>query len=147
MIRPSNARSQWRDVSTYEAETGLSLTVLFTTVAATLEALREAAQLAFQLGAQIRILAAQAVPYPLPLEKPPIDPDFRMRQFYTVCEQESIDTVIDIRLCRDALPCIHQALPPNSLVMIGTSSGMRARWRERRMIRSLRRAGHHVVTV
>ncbi len=48
----------------------LSVTVVFTTVPATLIALQRGGELAQQLGARIRILVPQVVPYPLPIDRP-----------------------------------------------------------------------------
>jgi hypothetical protein len=122
----------------------LPLTVVYTTVDSTLVALRYVAELAAQLGAQIRILMIQAVPYSLPIDRPQVDPDFRVRQFLTRSESASIDTQIDVRLCRDFSTCLLEALPPPSLVLIGAH---RRFWfaRESGWGKTLKRAGHHVI--
>ncbi len=78
----------------------LAVTVVFTTVAATLEALREAGRTRAQLRARIRILVPSVVPYPLDLDRPRVDPLFRLRHFRTLCDQHSVETV---RRC-SALP-------------------------------------------
>jgi hypothetical protein len=128
------------------SELGLSLTVAYTTVEATLAALRYAGELAIQLEAQIRILMIQAVPYSLPIDRPQVDPAFRIRQFLTRSEKESIETRIDVWLCRDVGKCLLQALQPQSLILIGIH---RRLWftREKRWGRTLKRAGHHVIFV
>ena len=125
----------------------LHITVLFTTVPDTLAALRRAVSLAAELDAAIRILVAEAVPYPLPLDAPRVNPAFRLRQFHALWQDEQIETQIDIRLCRDTRECIHNALPPHSLVLIGKRKSWRPFTREKRLIRSLKRAGHDVVSV
>lgn len=125
---------------------GLPLTVVYTTVEATLAALRCAAQLAVQLEARIRILVIQTVPYPLPLDRPQVDPAFRIRQFRTRSENEPIETHIDVLLCRDADNCLLQALEPQSLVLIGSRRRFRFT-REKQWGKKLRSAGHHVVFV
>ena len=120
---------------------------MFTTVAGTLDALRKAAQFAQQLEARIHILVPYVVPYPLPLDKPRVDPFFRLRQFRTVCDEGPIKTYIDIRLCRDAKECNQNALLPHSLLVIG---GAQSWWPfsfEKRLARALTGAGHHVVLV
>ena len=124
-----------------------SVTVLFTTIPDTLHALRRAAQLAHQLGAGIQILVPYVVPYPLPLDKPRVHPEFRFRQFRTICEQERIATQLDIQLCRDARKCFHDALLPHSLIVIG---GKKSWWPlacKNRVARELTRAGHEVIFV
>ena len=70
-------------LSGYEARTvppALAITVLYTAVRPTLCALRHAASLARDLGAAIRILNVRAVPYPLPLDKPPADREVLARK-------------------------------------------------------------------
>ncbi|MBV9035503.1 MAG: universal stress protein [Acidobacteriaceae bacterium] len=124
----------------------LPLTVVYTTIESTLAALRYAAELASQLEAQIRILMIQTVPYSLPIDRPQVHPDFRVRQFLTRSANEPIETRIDIRLCRDASTCLLEALQPQSLVLIGTH---RRFWfaREKGWGKILKRAGHHVIFV
>ena len=133
--------------STGDHSNALSLTVLFTTVPGTLNALRKAAQLAYELQAGIRILVPHVVPYPLALNEPRVNPEFRLRHFRALCEQERIDTRLDVRLCRDARECIHAVLFPHSLVVIG---GRQRQWPlsyEKRLVRSLTKAGHEVISV
>jgi hypothetical protein len=125
----------------------LALTVLFTNVHETLAALHEAARFAHQLGARIRILAPLVVPYPLPLDKPRVDPQFRLRQFRTLCEQEPIETWIDAPLCRDALQVIQESLEPHSLVLIGGNEGWNPFGFRRRLVTDLRKAGHQPIFV
>jgi hypothetical protein len=125
----------------------LSLTVLFTTVPGTLAALRKAARLAHQLGARIQILVACVVPYPLPIDKPGVDPEFRLRKFRTFCEQESIETRIDVRLCRDARQCIHASVRPHSLILMGGRQSWWPLTSEKCLARSLKSVGYHVVFV
>lgn len=123
----------------------LPLTVLFTTVGGTLSALREAAILARHLGAQIRILVPYVVPYPLPLDRPRVSPEFRLRYFRTRCSDEAIETRIDVRLCRDVRQCLQQSLYPQTLIVVG---GVQSWWPftfEKRLMRHLSRAGHHVI--
>ena len=130
-----------------ECPHALSLTVLFTTVSGTLSVLQMAAHWAHQLGACIRVLVAQVVPYPLPIDKPRVDPEFRLRHFRAFCEQAPVETSIEIRLCRDARQCIQEALLPRSLIVIGNR---RSRWPwtyEKRLGQNLQKAGHQVVLV
>jgi hypothetical protein len=127
-------------------EHGLSITVVFTTVAATLMALEQGGQLAQQLGARTRILVPHVVPYPLPIDRPPVDPEFRLRRFRTLSVEGAIETQIEVRLCRDSDQTVMQGLPPRSVVLIGG----RKRWRptrERRLAKRLALAGHHVIFV
>src|SRR3954470_21623220 len=125
----------------------LSVTVVFTTVVATLEALREAGRLASHLGAPVRVLVPCVVPYPLDLTRPRVDPLFRLRHFRTVCDRHSVETSLDVRLCRDKLRCILDALAPRSLVLVG---GYRSFWPwtcENLLTQELRDKGHDVIFV
>src|SRR5215831_10097659 len=55
-----------------ERDPSLHISVLFTSVEATLAALKRAGELAHSLGVRLTLLAPQMVPYPLPLESPPV---------------------------------------------------------------------------
>ncbi len=125
-------------------ENSLAVAVIFTTVAATIAALRQAGALASRLGARITLLAPQIVPYPLPLASPPVLLDFNERRFQLIAEESPVETDVHIYLCRDPLEALRGALPPRSLVVLG---GRRRWWptREKRLARQLRRAGHEVV--
>src|ERR1019366_5496440 len=59
-----------------ERDNKLNIAVLFTSVESTLAALKEAATLANQLSARIRLIVPQIVPYPLSLETPPVQLEF-----------------------------------------------------------------------
>ncbi|MFL6446598.1 MAG: hypothetical protein ACJ746_02765 [Bryobacteraceae bacterium] len=129
------------------APSPLLLTVLFTTVPATFSALREAAKLANELGGRVRVLVSFVVPYPLDLDRPRVDPLFRLRHFRAVCDEHSAETFIDVRLCRDKRRCIHDALPPHSLVLIGVRAKFWPFGSEKVLAKDLRNAGHEVLLV
>jgi hypothetical protein len=122
----------------------LEVVVLHTTIPATLCALRTAAGLADGLGARIRLLVPQLVPFALPLDSPPIARDFLERRFRTVASDVEVETHVDIRLCRDQWTVLQSALRPHSLVVLG---GRGSWWpsAEKRLAQRLRRAGHQVV--
>jgi hypothetical protein len=124
----------------------LQVTVVSTAIPATLAALRRAGELAHELGAHIRIVVPQVVPYPLPLDRPPVAPDFTARHFRTLCFDGAVETTIEVRLCRDAFDAVAQDLAPESLVIIG---GQKRWWftEEHRLARKLTLAGHHVLVV
>ena len=125
----------------------LALTVIFTTTVGTLQALRHAARFAQELGASIRILVPHIVPYPLPLSKPQVDPEFGLRHFLTCSEQARIETRIDIRLCRDTQQCIHAILPANSVVLIQARHSYWPWTYEKCLAKALKRSGHQVLVV
>jgi len=121
----------------------LSVNVLFTTVPVTLEVLREAGRLAVQRGLHIRVLVPSVVPYPLDLDRPRVDPLFRLRHFRTLWHEQSVETSVEVLLCRDRLGCIRDALAPHSLILMGARS--RPWPSDRRLINALRKDGHDVM--
>jgi hypothetical protein len=125
----------------------LEVAVVFTSVEATLAALRHAGGLAHRLAGRITLLVPQIVPYPLPLESPPVLIDWNERRFRTIAETSPVDTTVRLYLCRDRDETLQNALERRSLVVVG---GPRRWWRftsERRLARRLRRAGHEVVFI
>jgi hypothetical protein len=126
------------------AEAALDIAVVFTTVKATLAALKRAGALATDLSARITLVVPQVVPYPLPLGNPPVPLSFNERLFRVIAGQSSIETSVRLYLCRDSLDTVLAILPPRSLVVVGA----RSRWwlsTDKRLARSLRRAGHQVI--
>ena len=127
-----------------EAGQRLNIAVVFTSVEATLAALKEAGALASSLGARITLLVPQVVPYPLALETPPVLIEFNERRFRLIASQSPVETTVQIYLCRDGMETLTNVLSPGSIVVIGAQK----RWwptREKKMARQLRRVGHEVV--
>jgi hypothetical protein len=127
-----------------ETDSKLNISVVFTSVDATLAALKEAANLASSLGGRITLLVPQIVPYPLPLSSPPVMPDFSERRLRVIAGRCRVETRVSIFLCRDPLETLKSVLKPHSLVLIGS----RKRWWptvEKRLASQLRHAGHEVV--
>jgi len=112
----------------------LEVVVLHTTIPETLAALKTAARLADGLAARIRLLVIQVVPYPLPLDRPPVALPFTQRRFHTMAEGVAIETHVDIHLVRDRDLALASLLEPYSTVVTG---GKR--------LKSLERAGHEVI--
>ena len=127
----------------------LEVNVIFTDPQATVAALKTAGSLARDLGACIRLRAAIAVPYTLPLDKPPVSVPFIERLLSDlVCRLDRTPsspafTCICVGI-RSKLFC--RVLRPNSLVVIG---GRKHWWptAESRMAKALRSKGHRVVFV
>jgi hypothetical protein len=127
----------------------LEVNVIFTDPHATAAALKTAGSLARDLGASIRVRATIAVPYALPLDKPPVSVRFTERLLSDlVCrlELDTFEPSVHLYLCRDQLETLLGVLVPNSLVVIG---GRKHWWptAERRMARALRSKGHRVVFI
>jgi hypothetical protein len=127
-----------------ETDSKLDISVVFTSVDATLTALKEAGDLASRLGGRITLIVPQIVPYPLPLTSPPVLVDFNERRLRVIASNCRVETRVSIYLCRDPLETLKSVLKPHSLVVVGS----RKRWwptAEKRLAAELRRAGHEVV--
>ena len=127
-----------------ESKHRLEVAVVFTSATPTIAALKKAGALADKLGARINMVVPQIVPYPLPLESPPVLLDFSERRFREIAMESPVETNVRIYLCRDRLETLKSVLAPGSLVVIGG----RKRWwptREKRLAQQLRRAGHEVI--
>lgn len=120
------------------------IVVLFTTVRETLSALQAAGRLAQGVATGIRLLVPQVVPYPLPLDEPPVPSGHLIREFQLVLEDSQLETRIDVRRCRDQWQTIHNALRPRSVLVIG---GPRGWWpsKKYRIAARLRADGHQVI--
>ena len=125
-------------------ESRLNVAVVFTSVKATLAALRKAGALANRLSGRITLVVPQVVPYPLPLTSPPVLLDWNEKRFRIVASESPVETAILIYLCRDRLETLITVLSPHSLVVIG---GPKRWWPtvEKGLARTLHHAGHEVI--
>jgi len=130
--------------ATDEAESRLNIAVVYTSVEATVAALKKAGALAESLGARVTLVVPQVVPYHLPLESPPVLLEFSERRFREIASRSPVETRVHLYLCRDPLDTLMTVLKPRSLVVLG---GRKRRWptSEKSLARKLRRAGHEVV--
>lgn len=121
----------------------LEIVVLHTEAAATVSALKMAAELASGL-APVRLLAIQVVPYPLGLDAPPVSVEFLEQRFAEMAQEAEVEAAVDIRLARDAGAVMESELGPHCVVVIG---GRRRWWptAAMRLARRLQRLGHQVV--
>ena len=128
-----------------EVDNRLNVSVVFTSVDSTLTALREAGDLAATLGARITLLVPQVVPFPCPLETPPVLVEFNERRFSVIASQRPVETRVQIYLCRDRIQALTSVLAPGSIIVIG---GRKRRWwptKDETLARALRRAGFEVI--
>jgi hypothetical protein len=127
-----------------DADSNLNIAVIFTAVESTLAALKHAGALASNLGARISLVVLQVVPYPLPLDNPPVSRGFSERCFRVIAGQSRVETKVAVYLCRDRMESLKTVLKPHSLVVVG---GRKAWWptSEKRLAAGLRRAGHEVI--
>jgi hypothetical protein len=127
----------------------LEVNVIFTDPQATMAALETAGSLARDLGACIQVRAAIAVPYTLPVDKPPVSVEFIENLLCGLVSRADLDAFepsVHLYECRDQIETLLQVLRPNSLVVI---CGQEHWWptAERRMAKALRSKGHRVVFV
>jgi hypothetical protein len=122
----------------------LKVTVVFTSDQSTLSAMQEAAVLAGSLHARLNLVYPQVVPYPAPLNSPPVLPEFTENRLRTIASQIPVDTEIQVCLCRDREEALAATLKPRSVVVL---SGRKRWWptAEKNLARKLRRAGHEVI--
>ena len=127
-----------------EADQQLNIAVVFTSVDSTLAALKEAGNLANSLGARITLVVPQVVPFPLPLETPPVLVEFNENRFRVMASESPVETGVQIYLCRDRFETLVSVLKHGSIVVLG---GQHRWWptKEERLARKLRRAGYEVV--
>jgi hypothetical protein len=118
--------------------------VVYTETQPTLAALRKAAALADGLHVRMRLLVPQVVPYPLPLDQPPVPEPFPARKLHTLLPDASVETRIDILLCRDRIEGLLPALAADSIVVMGVPKRFWPGW-ERRLARRLQKRGHEVL--
>lgn len=126
------------------APAALELQVVFNDVGGARNVLAAIAFYARGLEARIRLLAAQVVPYPLPLAEPPVQTAFLERNLASLACSQEIATSVELYLCRDRNQTIRQVLQPESIVVIGA----RRRWwpdAESRLAKLLRNDGHRVI--
>ena len=133
MVRASHSQ----ELTGSRVDTGVALHVIFSGLRRTQALLAAASEFARGLDARITILVPQVVPYPLPLEQPPVPIQFIEHSV------AALGVNVDVYLCRDRCQAILNALPPESVVIMGAS-----RWcfsENRRIAKILRRQGHRVV--
>ena len=107
-------------------------------------ALQVASRMAEGLSARVIVHLPLEVPYPLPLTAPPVPLVHTEQTLLGLVRPQSLDTSIQVYLCRDLFDTIRQALKSESLVVI---AGPKRWWqtREEKLAAILRRDGHDVV--
>ena len=124
----------------------LSVFVVFTSMNWTLRALEKARGIAKPLGARVVAVAVQVVPYPLPLDRPPVPMEFVIRRFEEKTAEFPEGTKISACLCRDPLVALKRVLKRNCPVIMGVRKTM---WpnRDKRLAGKLKRAGYGIILV
>ncbi len=144
--RTVDAGIRTAEKSRISPEIGLSVYVVFTSIRWTLKALEKARKMAGPVGAKVVVVAVQVVPYPLPLDTPPVSMEFIVRQFEKKAGEFPERTQISAYLCRDPMEALKRVLDPDNPVVVGVEK----KWfptRDERLARRLRRAGYEVTLV
>src|SRR5207249_3899642 len=81
----------------------LSIAVISTSIESTIAAMKRAGASASSLGARITLVVPQVVPYPLPLESPPVLVEFNENRYRAIASESPVETTVRIYLCRDRL--------------------------------------------
>jgi hypothetical protein len=126
------------------AEPELQVHVVYAQLPGTAKTLHLASTLARGLGARVTIHLAHEIPYPLALKSPPVPVAFTEKRLLGLAAGQTVETSIQVYLCRDLTETIRQALKPESVVVV---SGLKRWWRTREssLAEALRRDGHHVI--
>ena len=112
----------------------ININVIFTSVDATIAALKTAGTLAQDLNARITFLVPVVVPYSLQLTRPPVPVDFQEKRFREIASECAAEIHVQLYMCRDPLQTLKTVLRPHSLVIVGAHKhfGRRRKgtWRE-----------------
>ena len=129
---------------TNESEGKLEIAVIFTSADATVAAIDRAGALLRGLNGHISLVAAQSVPYPLPLERPPVLLHFNKQRLIDIAGESPVDPTVHLYLCRWRSETLASALRPGTVVVIGGRKRWWPTW-EKSLARKLRRAGFTVI--
>ena len=144
---PTRKQALPPDASTIPAsERKLEISVLFTSRESTIAAVRRAAAMLKGLDGRISLIDVQTVPYPLPLDRPPVALDFTQRRLLAIAAESELESKASVYFCRFRWETLLRILKPGSAIVIGT----RKRWwtsREKKLARKLQRAGYQTLVV
>jgi hypothetical protein len=124
----------------------MRVVVITTTPKGTVAALRTAARLAADLGAQVTLISIESVPWEFPLQEPPVPVPSLKRKLYGLIYEAAIlkeEVLIQLCLCRYPSESLRAILRPNSLVVLGGRNHWWSR-RERDLKTFLMSNGHEV---
>ena len=120
----------------------LELVVPFTTPDLTRAAVTAACQMATDLGATLRVIRVQCVPYPLDINQSPVFVEFLRQQMESF--QSNLPLTSEIRFTREYASGLGGALKENSVVVL---SYRKRPWRTRneRLAALLQKSGRKVI--
>jgi hypothetical protein len=128
------------------ADTEVEVNLVVTTLQGASAVLGAASSLLRDLRGRIVVHLAQAIPYPLPLDAPPVSLESIHRRMIALSARWPVPIRVEVYLCRDRAETIRKVLQPGSLVMM---EGRKRWWptREQALARKLERDGHRVVLI
>jgi hypothetical protein len=124
----------------------IQLVIPYTTRELTEAALKAAAPMVEGLGAVVKMIYVQVVPYPRALEEPHVASAHLAARLEQAARESAVPVRAEVVYARDRAEAFRQVLRPGSLVLLAT----RKRWwptAEERLGRLLLRAGHSVALV
>lgn len=124
----------------------LKVVVPYTTPGLTRSAMRYAAALGEELQANVLLIDAHVVPFPVPVNEPTVHREFLEERLRTAAEETTLPNGVQLVFTRDRVEAFRRILEPGSLVVIAT----RGWWwfsAERKLARLLSKAGHDVVVL
>ena len=124
----------------------LQIAVLFTSVESTIAALHRAVALLKGLDGRILLIEVQAVPYPLPLNRPPVSLDFTKQRLLEIAAESDVDVAVHLYLCRFRWETIARILKPGAVIVIGCQKKWWPSW-EKKIARKLQRVGYQTIPV
>jgi hypothetical protein len=96
------------------------------------------------LNVHVSLVDIQIVPFPCPLDQPPIDKEFSDQRLRDLLRESQLRGSTEVLYARDWLEGFRRVLEPTSLVILGTKK----RWwrtREEKLASALSKAGHQVM--
>jgi hypothetical protein len=96
------------------------------------------------LKVHVSLVDIQIVPFPCPLDQPPIDKEFSDQRLRDLLRESQLRGSTEVLYARDWLEGFRPVLEPTSLVILGTKK----RWwrtREEKLASALSKAGHQVM--
>ena len=120
----------------------LTAVVPYTTPELTRAALRHIG-VCSDLDVRVSLLDVQVVPFPCPLDRPPIDKEFSVSRLQGLIAESGLRGRAGVLYTRDWVEGFQRVLGPESLVVLTTKH----QWwptREKRLAQTLSKAGHQV---
>jgi len=121
----------------------LWIVIPYTTPELTRAALRHAG-VCSDLDVHVALVDVQVVPFPCPLDQPPISKEFSQLRLQQLLKESRLPGQASVLYTRDWLDAFGKLLEPKSLVILATKK----RWwatPEEKLAHTLAKAGHHVM--